>query len=58
MEKIITGVKQRCVMSGFMFLLTVDWALRRTTERHRNGIRWNFTCFVEDLNFAEDIVLD
>ena len=57
MVKITTGVKQRCVMSGFLFLLTVNWVMQRTTERHRNGIRWNFTCFVEDLNFAEDIVL-
>ena len=28
--KITTGVKQGCVM----FLLTVDWTMRRTTERH------------------------
>ena len=41
--KITTGVKQGCVMSGFLFLLTVDWTMRRTTENHRNGIRRNFT---------------
>ena len=44
-------------MSGFRFLLTVDWTMRRTTERHRNGIRWNFTSMLEDLDFADDIVL-
>ena len=55
--KITTGVKQGCVMSGFLFLLTVDWTMRRTTERHRNGIRWNFTSMLEDLDFADDIVL-
>ncbi|KAL9982039.1 hypothetical protein ACROYT_G010825 [Oculina patagonica] len=55
--KITTGVKQGCVMSGFLFLLTVDWTMRRTTERHRNGIRWNFTSTLEDLDFADDIVL-
>ena len=32
--KITTGVKQGCVMSGFLFLLTVDWTMRRTKERH------------------------
>ena len=55
--KITTGVKQGCVMSGFLFLLTVDWTMRRTTERHRNGITWNFTSMLEDLDFADDIVL-
>ena len=55
--KITTGVKQGCVMSGVLFLLTVDWTMRRTTENHRNGIRWNFTSTLEDLDFADDIVL-
>jgi len=58
--KITTGVKQGCVMSGFLFLLTVDWTIRRTTESHRNGIRWNFTSMFEDLDcldFADDVVL-
>ena len=32
--KITTGVKQGCAMSGFLFLLTVDWTMRRTKERH------------------------
>ena len=55
--KISTGVKQGCVMSGFLFLLILDWTMRRTTERHRNGTRWNFTSMLEDLDFADDIVL-
>ena len=55
--KITTGVKQGCVMSGFLFLLAVDWVMRRTTEGQRNGIRWNFTTTLEDLDFADDIVL-
>ena len=44
-------------MSGFLFVLIVDWTIQRTTERHRNGIRWNFTSRLEDLDFADDIVL-
>ena len=55
--KITTGVKQGCVMSGFLFLLAVDWVMRRTTEGQRNGIRWNFATTLEDLDFADDIVL-
>ena len=55
--KISTGVKQGCVMSGVLFLLILDWTMRRITERHRNGIRWNFTIMLEDFDFADDIVL-
>ena len=55
--KMATGVKQGCVVSGFLFLLTVDKTMYRTTEKHRDGIRWNFTSTLEDLHFADDIVL-
>ena len=30
--KVKTGAKQGDVMSGFIFLLVVDWIMRRTTE--------------------------
>nr|KAG5694275.1 hypothetical protein BaRGS_031993 [Batillaria attramentaria] len=55
--KITTGVKQGCVMSGFLFLLAIDWIMRQTTERHRHGIRWDLTSTLEDLDFADDIAL-
>ncbi|KAK7489828.1 hypothetical protein BaRGS_00018850 [Batillaria attramentaria] len=55
--KITTGVKQGCVMSGFLFLLAIDWIMRQTTERHRNGIRWDLISTLEDLDFADDIAL-
>ena len=33
-----SGVKQRCIMSGFLFLLSTDWVMSRTTEGRRTGI--------------------
>lgn len=33
------GVKQGCVMSGFLFLLVIDWIMRKTTEQGNTGIR-------------------
>jgi hypothetical protein len=36
---VITGVKQGCCMSGFLFLLVIDWVMRRTVEGERTGIR-------------------
>ncbi len=47
-----TGVKQGCVMSGFLFLLVIDWVMKKTTKDNNSGIRW-----YEDLDFADDIAL-
>ena len=55
--KVKTGVKQGDVMSGFIFLIVVDWILRNTTAGNKPGIRWNFTSKLEDLDFADDIAL-
>ena len=44
-------------MSGFLFLLAMDWVMSRTTEGRRTGIRWKFTSVLQDLDFADDIAL-
>ena len=54
---VLIGVKQGCCMSGFLFLLVIDWVMRQTVEGERTGIRWNFTTVLEDLDFADDIAL-
>ena len=36
--KVKTGVKQRVVMSGFIFLIVVDWIMRNTTAGNKTGI--------------------
>ena len=55
--KIISGVKQGCSMSGFLFILVLDWIMRQCVEDKNTGIRWNFTSKLEDLEFADDIAL-
>ena len=55
--KVKTGVKQSDVMSGFIFLLVVDWIMKKTTEGKNTGIRWRFMNKLEDFNFADDIAL-
>ena len=52
-----TGVKQGCNMSGFLFLIIMDWVMRRTDGNGENGIRWRFTDKLDDLDFADDIAL-
>lgn len=51
--KIRSGVKQGCSLSGFLFLLVIDWIIRRTAEDKVRGICWNFNTFLENLDFAE-----
>ena len=52
-----SGVEQGCIMSGFLFLLCLDWVMREVTADKRRGIRWNFSTVPEDLDFADDIAL-
>ena len=52
-----TGVKQGCNMSGFLFLLVIDWIMKNTVGNGENGIRWKFTSKLDDLDFADDIAL-
>ena len=55
--KIKSGVKQGCNMSGFLFLLVIDWVMRKSTAENNTGIRWNFTTKLDDLDYADDIAL-
>ena len=55
--KVKTGVKQGDVVSGFIFLMVVDWIMERTTEGNKTGISWKFTTKLEDLDFVDDIAL-
>ena len=52
-----TGVKQGCNMSGFLFLMVMDWIMRRTVGKGENGIRWRLTTKLDDLDFADDVAL-
>ena len=44
-------------MSGFLFLLSLDWITRKITADKRRGIRWKFTTVLEDLDFVDNIAL-
>ena len=55
--KVRSGVRQGCVMSGFLFLLIIDWTMQRVLEGENTGIRWTLMEQLEDLDFADDIAL-
>ena len=52
-----TGVKQGCVLSPFLFSLAIDWIMTNTINYNNRGIQWSLTEKLEDLDFADDIVL-
>ncbi|PVD19664.1 hypothetical protein C0Q70_20154 [Pomacea canaliculata] len=52
-----TGVRQGCILSPKIFLMVIDWVMRKTTQDNNTGIQWTFTKQLEDLDFADDISL-
>jgi len=40
-------MRQECVLSGFIFVLNMDWVMQHTNDRRR-GLRWKFTSVLED----------
>lgn len=51
-----SGVRQGCILSPTIFLILVDWIMKKTT-RNKTGIRWNAFSQLEDLEFADDVCL-
>ena len=52
-----TGVRQGCLLSPLLFLIAIDWTMKRSTEHHCTGIQWNLFSQLEDLDFADDLAL-
>ena len=44
-------------MAGFQFILVIDYTMLKITDGPRTGIRWKFTTWLENLDFADGIVL-
>ena len=44
-------------MSGFLFLLVIDWIMRRTVTGANTGIRWKLWPKLDDLDLTDDITL-
>ena len=49
-----TGVRQGCLLSPTIFLIVIDWVMRKD---RRMGIQWTLTKQLEDQDFADDISL-
>ena len=51
-----SGLRHGCWMSGFIFVLIMDWVMQHTNNRKR-GLRWKLTSVLEDLDYADDVAL-
>ena len=55
--KIKTGVRQGCILSPLLFIIVIDFVLNQALKDQEMGIRLNFRKVLQDLDFADDIVL-
>jgi len=52
MFDILTGVRQGCILSPFLFLIVIDFIMRKTTHGQDYGMGRGK---LADLDFADDI---
>lgn len=50
-----------CAKAAFcqsvVFLLAIDWIMRKAIGNKKRGIRWLLASLLEDLDFVDDVVL-
>ena len=52
-----TGVKQGCLLSPIIFLMAIDWVMKSSTGNTKTGLKWSFSKYLEDLDYADDVSL-
>ena len=52
-----SGVRQGCILSPILFLITIDWIMRQATSDRPRGIQWTPFSQLEDLDFADDLAI-
>ena len=52
-----TGVCQGCLLSPLLFLVALDWVSRQAFGDNKTGIQFTLLQKLEDLDFADDMVL-
>ncbi|KAK3746571.1 hypothetical protein RRG08_019492 [Elysia crispata] len=52
-----TGMRQSCLLSPLLFLLTIDFIMKKVTSTDRNRIQWTTGDQLQDLDFADNLAL-
>src|SRR6218665_2845393 len=55
--RVVSGVRQGCVLSPLIFAIVVDWIMSRATGENTFGLKWTEGERLTDLDFADDIAL-
>ena len=40
-----------------LFLITIDWVMKKSTSDKSRGIQWDLLSHLEDFDFADDLVI-
>uniref|UniRef100_A0A915JGU3 Reverse transcriptase domain-containing protein n=1 Tax=Romanomermis culicivorax TaxID=13658 RepID=A0A915JGU3_ROMCU len=52
-----SGLRQRCILSPFLFLLVIDYIMRKAMNQDKFRILWQEPNRLMDLDFVDDIAL-
>lgn len=54
---VVSGVRQGCLLSPFLFIVTLDNIMCKATRNRPRGIQWGPFHRLEDIDYADDICL-
>ena len=54
---VVTGVRQGCILSPMLFIITIDYIMRKAMQGPQYGIKWDINRCLKDLDFADDLAL-
>ena len=52
-----SGVRQGCIISPILFLIAIDWTMRKSISDKPRGIQWTLFNQLEDLDYADDLAV-
>jgi len=52
--EIVSGVRQGCILLPFLFIIVIDFVMRRTMDKSEYGIVWQKRNCLTDLDFDDD----